>query len=232
MKVIRRATAYGWERRAVAFLEPGQEALLEKVGCVGVVVGTRRVDEHVADAGVPVDMWRSGVAKKRFERSRGDPVVGVRDMHAESHVEAPVAAEIAGRETAGDEHESADPVPLLSKELSRKCAEREADHGVGVWVLAGGPARDLFDRVVPDAAREREALVEPPKDDARVHVGRVNLMASRSDALSQLAQALGEALSVMEEDDFGDIFSVRLSDALRQPVTCPVSLGPCRGGRG
>jgi hypothetical protein len=43
-------------------------------------------------------------------------------------------------------------------------------------------------------------------------------MARCSDALSQFAQALGEALSVMEEDDFGDIFSVRLRGALCQSV--------------
>jgi hypothetical protein len=43
-------------------------------------------------------------------------------------------------------------------------------------------------------------------------------MARRSDALSQFAQALGEALSVMEENDFGDVFSVRLRGASRQLV--------------
>jgi hypothetical protein len=46
----------------------------------------------------------------------------------------------------------------------------------------------------------------------------VDLVAGRSDALSQFAQALGEALSVMEENDFGDVFSVRLRGALRQSV--------------
>jgi len=40
----------------------------------------------------------------------------------------------------------------------------------------------------------------------------------RPDALSQFAQALGEALSVVEEDDFCDVFSVRLRAALRQSV--------------
>lgn len=85
-------------------------------------------------------------------------------------------------------------------------------------MLTRRPTRDLFDGVVPDAAREGETLVETPKDDPRVHVGCVDLMARRSDALSQFAQALGEALSVMEENDFGDIFSVRLRGGLRQSV--------------
>jgi hypothetical protein len=85
-------------------------------------------------------------------------------------------------------------------------------------MLTRRPTRDLFDGVVPDAAREGEALVEKLKDDPRVHVGRVDLVARRSDALSQFAQSLGEALSVMEEDDFGDTFSVRLRGALRQSV--------------
>ncbi len=85
-------------------------------------------------------------------------------------------------------------------------------------MLTRRPTRDLFDGVVSDAARERETLVETPKHDARVHVGRVDLMARRSDALSQFAQALSEALSVMEENDFGDVFSVRLRGALRQSV--------------
>jgi hypothetical protein len=87
--------------------------------------------------------------------------------------------------------------------------------------LAGRPARYLFDRVVPDAARERQALVEPPKNDPRVHVGCVDRVASRAEALGQFAQSLSEALSVMEEDDFGDVFSVRLRDALRQSVHVP-----------
>ena len=85
-------------------------------------------------------------------------------------------------------------------------------------MLTRRPARDLFDGVVSNAAREGEALVETPKDDPRVHVGCVDLMARRSDAHSQFAQALGEALSVMEENDFGDVFSVRLRGALRQSV--------------
>ena len=85
-------------------------------------------------------------------------------------------------------------------------------------MLTCSPTRDLFDGVVSDAAREGEALVETPKDDPRVHVGCVDLVARRSDALGQFAQALGEALSVMEEKDLGHIFSVRLRGALCQSV--------------
>jgi hypothetical protein len=43
-------------------------------------------------------------------------------------------------------------------------------------------------------------------------------MARRSNAHSQFAQALGETLSVMEENNFGDVFSVRLRGAVRQLV--------------
>ena len=129
-----------------------------------------------------------------------------------------IAAEIAGREPAGDEHETVDALRLLSEKLGRKGAERESDHGVRVRMLACRPARNLFDRVVSDAAREREALVEPSKDGTRVHVGCVDDVASRAQALGEFAQSVREALSVMEEDDFGDVFSVRLRDALRHSV--------------
>ena len=67
MRAIRRATAYGWERSAVAFLEPCQEAFLEEVCGVGVVVGARWVDEHVSDARVAMNVGAAGVAQEGLE---------------------------------------------------------------------------------------------------------------------------------------------------------------------
>lgn len=99
----------------VAFFEPCQETLLEEVRSVGVIVGARRIDEHVAEAGVPVDVRPPGVVQERLEGPGRNPVVRARNMHAEPHVEAPIAAKIAGRKSTGHENETVNPVPLLSE---------------------------------------------------------------------------------------------------------------------
>lgn len=205
----------------VALFEPCQEAILEEVRSVGVVIGARRIDEHVADACVSVNVRLPRMAEEGFKRPCRYPVVWLRYMYAQSHIGAPITAEVAGRKPARYEHKAIDPLPLLSEQLCGECPERESDHRIGVRMLAGGPAGDLFDGVVSDAACEGETLVEPPKDRSGVHVGRVDLVARRAKTRSQSAQALGETLSVMKEDDFGDMFSVRLSGALRQSALVP-----------
>lgn len=206
---------------AVAFRKPRQEALLEEIRGIGVVVRARRIDEHVAEARVSVDVGPPCMVQQGLQRTGGDPVVGVRRVYTQSHVEAPVASEITGRQTSSDEHQAVDHLPLLSEQLGGKCAERESDHSIRLRVLAGRPAGDLFDCIVTDAASEGQTLVQSVEDCSRVDVGGVDLVARSAETLSHLAQSLSEALSVMKEDDLGDTFSVRLSGALRQSVLLP-----------
>lgn len=153
--------------------------------------------------------------EQRRDFRGGNPVVGVRDVNAESHIVSPLAANFLGRHGAADQHAVADASPLLSEQLGGEGSEREAHHGVGRGVMQRRAASDVLNRVVADAARVRDTVVESRKHLARKHVGRVHRVAGRLKAIDKGAQPRCEALRVMEEQYLGHSSSVRLETGTR-----------------
>ncbi len=180
-------------------VQPLHDALLEKVGSVGVVVGARGVNEHVALSGVSVNVRLGGMAEQRRDVGCRNPVVGIRDVYGEPYVVAPIATDFFWRHCATHQHTVVDTAPLLGQQLGRKGSEREPHDRVGGGVVERCTASDVLDCVVADATRVRESIVESRKHLARKHVGSMDCVASGAEAIDKAAQALREALRVMEK---------------------------------
>ena len=96
-------------------VEPFQDAFLEEIGRVGVVVGARGVNEHVAFAGVAVHVRPGGVEEQRCHVGGRNPVIGVGHVDAEPYVVPPLASDLFGRYGSAHENAVPDATPFLGK---------------------------------------------------------------------------------------------------------------------
>ena len=196
-------------------VEPLQEALLEKVGRIGVVIGARGVHEHVTPARVAVHVGLGGVEDQRRQFRVRNPVVGICDMDAQAHIVPPLAADLCWGHGPAHEHTIADAAPLLGEQLGGKGAERKPNDGIRGGVMECGAAGDVLDGVVPDAAGIGDAVVESREHLACKHVGRVHRVPGRAETINKRAQSLGKSLCVMEQQNLGHASSVRLKAFVR-----------------
>lgn len=196
-------------------VQPLQDALLEKVGGVGVIVGTRRVNEHVAFARVAMQVRPWGVLEERRHLGGRNPIVGIRDVDAESHGVSPLAADFFRRHRAAHQYAVPDAARLLGEQLGGKGSQRKPDDGICGGVVKRGAASYVLDRVMADATGVGDSVIEPREHLARKHVGGVHRVPGRAEAIDKRAQPLGQALCVMEKQYLCHLSSVRLETSAR-----------------
>lgn len=149
-------------------------------------------------------------------------------MNAEPHVVPPFAADLVRRHGSAHEHAGADATPFLGQQLGGKCPERESHHRVCGGMMQCRAARDVFDRIVADAASVRYAVVWSQEDLAGIHVGGVHGVSGRAQSIDEGTQPFGEALCVMEQQDVGHVSSVRLYVPSREQKDAVFTRSPHR----
>lgn len=151
----------------------------------------------------------------------GNPIVRVGGMEGQAHVVAPVAREFSRWRTTRNQHTAVNVAPFLSEKLRGKCAQRKTDGDGGARVAAHLADGDVLDGIVAECARVQDALVNAREGAPTVVVGCMDHVARRFEARAQQAQALGEAIRVMEQRNLGHVFSVRFLRTLRYSSGVP-----------
>ena len=93
--------------------------------------------------------------------------------------------------------------PRLGQHLRGQHAEREAGVDDAVGQALGGEPATLDDRVEADLLGMADALVEGLERCAVVEIGHGDVMPRGAQLAGERADAVGEALGVLEQDDVG-----------------------------
>jgi hypothetical protein len=93
--------------------------------------------------------------------------------------------------------------PRLGQHLRGQHAEREAGVDDAVGQALGGEPATLDDRVEADLLGMADALVEGLERFAVVEIGHGDVMPRGAQLAGERADAVGEALGVLEQDDVG-----------------------------
>ena len=141
--------------------------------------------------------------------------------------------ELGGRDTGVEQQRPLRARPGLSQHLRRQHAEREPGIDEVIGQALGGDPTALEDGVEAHLLGVGDALVEGVERCAIVEIGNGDLMSGSTQLVGELADAIGEALGVMEQDDIGhgnSFFGIgQAALCERRSLTCGEVFGPLAG---
>ena len=98
----------------------------------------------------------------------------------------------------------------MREDLRGHRPQTEAHDNVGAGEFASGASGNVFHGVMAHVLRVPHALVEAAEGDARVGIGAVDGVAVRGEPRGEAAEAIGEAVRVVEQQNLCHASSVTL----------------------